>query len=60
MLVDYGYSFEKYGNNINELVKIEEEMKEYIKACVEEAFKKSNYKVFSKDMYDDILKTVLR
>lgn len=59
MLIDYGYSFEKYGNNVDELIKIEEEIKEYIKACVEEAFKKNKDNVFSKDVYDTIFKNSL-
>lgn len=59
MLVDFGYSFEKYGNNLDELVQVETDMQEYIKASVEEAFKQSKDNIFSKDMYDVILRKSL-
>ncbi|WP_338991526.1 hypothetical protein LC567_10290 [Fusobacterium animalis] len=59
MLIDFGYSFEKYGNDLNMLIKVEEEMKEYIKANVEEAFRRNKGTFFSQDMYDDIMKTCL-
>ena len=41
------------------LIKVEEEMKEYIKANVEEAFRRNKGTFFSQDMYDDIMKTCL-
>ena len=59
MLIDFGYSFEKYGNDVNLLIKVEEEMKEYIKANVEESFRRNKDTYFSKDMYNDIMKTCL-
>ena len=59
MLIDFGYSFEKYGNDLNMLIKVEAEMKEYIKANVEEAFRRNKGTFFSQDMYDDIMKTCL-
>lgn len=60
MLIDFGYSFEKYGDNLDTLVKIEEEITTYIKANVEEAFKRNKDKIFSKDMYDDIMRSCLQ
>lgn len=59
MLVDFGYSFEKYGNNLDELVQVEASMQDYIKASVEEAFKQNKNSIFSKDMYDGIFKMCL-
>ena len=59
MLIDFGYSFEKYGNDLNMLIKVEKEIKEYIKANVEEAFRRNKGKIFSQDMYEDIMKTCL-
>ena len=59
MLIDFGYSFEKYGNDVNLLIKVEEEMKEYIKANVEESFRRNKDTYFSIDMYNDIMKTCL-
>ena len=59
MLVDFGYSFEKYGNNLDELVQVEASMQDYIKASVEEAFKQNKDNIFSKDMYDGIFKMCL-
>ena len=59
MLVDFGYSFEKYGNNLDELVQVEASMQDYIKASVEEAFKQNKDSIFSKDMYDGIFKMCL-
>lgn len=60
MLVDFGYSFEKYGNNLDELVQVEASMQDYIKASVEEAFKQNKDNIFSKDMYDGIFKMCLK
>ena len=48
MLIDFGYSFEKYGNDLNMLIKVEAEMKEYIKANVEEAFRRNKGTFFRK------------
>ena len=59
MLVDFGYSFEKYGNNLDELVQVEASMQDYIKASVEEAFKQNKDNIFSKDMYDGIFEMCL-
>lgn len=59
MLIDFGYSFEKYGDNNEELVERENEMKEYIKACVEESFKEFNDVVFSKDIYNTVFRRSL-
>lgn len=59
MLIDFGYSFEKYGNDQNALIKVEEEIKAYIKANVEEAFKRNKDKTFSKYMYDSVIKNCL-
>jgi hypothetical protein len=59
MLIDFGYSFEKYGNDVNILIKVEEEMKEYIEANVEESFRRNKDICFSKNMYDNIMKTCL-
>lgn len=41
------------------LIKVEKEIKEYIKANVEEAFRRNKGKIFSQDMYEDIMKTCL-
>ena len=60
MLVDFGYSFEKYGNDQNVLIRVEEDMKEYIKASVEESFKRNKDKTFSKDLCDDVVKSCLK
>ncbi len=59
MLIEYGYSFEKYGKNVNEAAKVEEEMKDYIKACVEVAFEANKDKAFTKDIYDTIMRKSL-
>lgn len=60
MLVDFGYSFEKYGNDQNVLIRVEEDMKEYIKASVEESFKRNKDKTFSKDLCDAVVKSCLK
>ena len=41
------------------LIKVEAEMKEYIKENVEEDFRRKKGKFFSQDMYEDIMKTCL-
>ena len=60
MLVDFGYSFEKYGNDQNVLIRVEKDMKEYIKASVEESFKRNKDKIFSRDLCDDVVKSCLK
>lgn len=59
MLIDFGYSFEKYGDNQAILDSVEADIKEYIKANVETSFKRNKDKVFSKNMFDSVMKSCL-
>ncbi|MCU9533999.1 hypothetical protein [Streptococcus sp. CSL10205-OR2] len=59
MLVDYGHSFEKKGSNIEEAIKVEKEIKEYIQACVEVGFNSYQYDYFTEDSFNKILNSCL-
>lgn len=55
MLVDYGHSFEKMGSDIEEAMKAEKKIKEYIQACVEVGFSSSRDNYFTEDSFNKIL-----
>lgn len=59
MLIDFGYSFEKYGDDQITLDNVESKIKEYIKANIEVSFKRNKDKVFSKNIYDSVMKSCL-
>lgn len=59
MLVDYGYSFEKKGSNIQEAIRIERNIKEYIQACVEVGFNSYKDDYFTEDSFNKILTSCL-
>ena len=60
MLIDLGYSFEKYATDNNKLIKIEKDMKEFIKATVEVAFEINKEYIFSKEMFDKVIKSCVQ
>lgn len=59
MLVDYGHSFEKKGSNIEEAIKAEKEIKEYIQACVEVGFNSYQDDYFTEESFNKILTSCL-